>query len=159
MNLDVDIQVACTESVPANADIRRWVYAALEHRREEAEVSVRLVSEAEMSQLNLRYRGRDTSTNVLSFPADLPSELGIPLLGDIVVCPAVVAREATQQGKSLQHHWTHMLVHGSLHLLGYDHIEPDDAELMESLETSLLQSLGCPCPYAADQVTAGAAVP
>ena len=84
---------------------------------------------------------------MLSFPAELPGDVPHPLLGDIVVCAAVVAREAREQHKKPEDHWTHMLVHGSLHLLGYDHVEERDAELMESLETTILHSLGCPCPY------------
>ena len=147
VNLQVDIQRACSESTADDEDIESWIAAALEHRRHDAEVSVRLVTEEEMTALNHQYRGRDSSTNVLSFPADLPVDLEHPLLGDIVICPAVVAREAAEQGKSEQQHWAHMLVHGCLHLLGYDHIDPQDAELMESLETTILKSLGCPCPY------------
>jgi probable rRNA maturation factor len=147
MKLQVDIQRACTHAAPAGDDMRDWIKAALENQLEEAEVSLRLVDEAEMSALNLRYRDQDTSTNVLSFPADLPAELQHPLLGDIVICPVVVAREAAEQHKTSPQHWAHMLVHGSLHLLGYDHITAADAEIMESLETTILQSLGWPCPY------------
>ena len=153
MTPHIDIQVACQEPVPEHADIQRWVGAALAHRQADAEVSVRLVSEAEMTTLNQQYRGREGSTNVLSFPADLPPELELPLLGDIVICAAVVRREATEQHKELPQHWAHMLVHGSLHLLGYDHIDPAQAEIMESLETTILQALGYPCPYAAEPVT------
>jgi probable rRNA maturation factor len=147
VNLLVDIQRACTGHTPDDKDIDSWIAAALEHRRDDAEVSVRMVSEEEMSGLNNKYRSRDGSTNVLSFPADLPPELELPLLGDIVICPEVVRREAVEQDKSELQHWAHMLVHGSLHLLGYDHIETDEAEIMESLETTILQSLGFPCPY------------
>jgi len=149
----IDIQVACEEPVPEPAEIQRWVSAALAHRKAEAEVSVRLVSEVEMTTLNQQYRGREGSTNVLSFPADLPPELELPLLGDIVVCAAVVAREAREQHKQLPQHWAHMLVHGSLHLLGYDHIDAAQADIMESLETTILQALGYPCPYGSESVT------
>ena len=147
MNLQVDIQKACEEPVPDEDDIRSWIGAALEREREAAEVSVRLVSEDEMSRLNRDYRGKPGSTNVLSFRADLPGDIAHPLLGDIVVCPAVVEREAAAQHKQRRDHWTHMLVHGSLHLLGYDHEEPADAHTMEALETTIMQSLGCPDPY------------
>jgi probable rRNA maturation factor len=147
VKLQLDIQQACREAVPPENDFQNWIETALEHRLEEAEVSLRLVDEAEMNALNLQYRDQDKSTNVLSFPANLPAELQHPLLGDIVICPAVVAREAIEQHKTWQQHWTHMLVHGSLHLLGYDHMEAADAEIMETLETSILQSLGWPCPY------------
>ena len=147
MNLQVDIQTACTEPVPEDEDIRRWIEAALSPHRDEAEVSVRLVGEAEMAELNGNYRQQQKPTNVLSFSADFPPDFHHPLLGDIVVCASVVAREASEQHKTNQAHWAHMLVHGSLHLLGYDHIEAQDAEIMESMETSILLSLGCPCPY------------
>lgn len=147
MNLQIDIQRACSPSAVDDEDMENWIAAALAHRRHDAEVSVRLVTEEEMTLLNHQYRGHDSSTNVLSFPADLPADLQHPLLGDIVICTAVVAREAAEQGKSEQQHWAHMLVHGCLHLLGYDHIDPREAELMESLETTILHSLGYPCPY------------
>jgi len=149
MSIHVDIQAACTEPVPQDQDICRWVSCTINTvtDTDEAEVSVRLVAESEMGELNHQYRGKSGSTNVLSFPADLPADLQLPLLGDIVVCPAVVIREAQQQHKTTQQHWAHMLVHGSLHLLGYDHIEDDQAEQMEALEISILQSLGCPSPY------------
>ena len=147
MSLQIDIQRACSASTAGDRDIENWVAAALAHRCRDAEVSVRLVTEEEMTRLNHQYRGHDSSTNVLSFPADLPADVDHPLLGDIVICTAVVAREAAELGKSEQQHWAHMLVHGSLHLLGYDHIEAPEAELMESLETTILQSLGYPCPY------------
>jgi probable rRNA maturation factor len=147
VNLQVDIQTACSEPVPEEEDIRRWIEAALSSHREEAEVSVRLVDEAEMTGLNANYRQQQKPTNVLSFPAQLPEGVPLPLLGDIVVCAAVVAREAEEQHKPADAHWSHMLVHGSLHLLGYDHIAEDEAQIMESLETGILQTLGYPCPY------------
>lgn len=147
MKLQLDIQQACSEAVPLDNELQQWIETTLAHRLEEAEVSLRLVSETEMNALNLQYRDQDKPTNVLSFPADLPAEMQHPLLGDIVICPAVVEREALEQHKALQQHWAHMLVHGSLHLLGYDHIEAADAEVMETLETTILQSLGWPCPY------------
>jgi probable rRNA maturation factor len=147
VKLQLDIQHACADTAPAENDMHNWIEAALEHQLEEAEVSLRLVDETEMSTLNGQYRGQRKPTNVLSFPADLPAELQHPLLGDIVICPQVVAREATEQHKAWQQHWAHILIHGSLHLLGYDHIETADAETMETLETTILQSLGWPCPY------------
>jgi probable rRNA maturation factor len=146
----VDIQTACPEPVPEEEDIRRWISAALQQHRSEAEISVRLVDEPEMTTLNTRYRGKESSTNVLSFPADLPPEVEHPLLGDLVVCAAVVNREAVEQDKSATQHWAHMLIHGSLHLLGYDHMEAEEAKEMEALEATILQSLGYPCPYSGD---------
>lgn len=100
-----------------------------------------------MTTLNRDYRGKSGPTNVLSFPADLPPELALPLLGDIVVCAPVVAREAAEQGKPLAAHWAHMAVHGCLHLLGHDHVEEADAVAMETLESTILAQLGFPCPY------------
>lgn len=147
MNLVVDIQSATSDPCPDEDDIHRWVEAALQGRRDEAEVSIRLVDEAEMAELNSRYRDKAGSTNVLSFPADLPAGIDHPLLGDIVICPAVVNREALEQHKTPPQHWSHMVVHGSLHLLGYDHVEPDQAHVMETLETEILSGLGHPCPY------------
>src|SRR5690554_8049362 len=97
---------------------------------------------ATSADLNHRYRGKNSPTKVLSFPADLPPELGLPLLGDLVVCADVVAREAAEQGKTPSAHWAHMLVHGTLHLLGYDHINDAEAEVMEALETAIVTALG-----------------
>jgi probable rRNA maturation factor len=149
VKLKVDIQTACNEPVPAGEDIRRWIAAALAGRalQQRVEVSVRLVGREEMAQLNATYRGRTGATNVLSFPADLPAELAIPLLGDIVICAPVVRAEAAQQGKSESAHWAHMAVHGTLHLLGYDHIEEEEATIMEALESAILSELDFSCPY------------
>ena len=151
MNLQIDIQSESAEPVPDEDDIRRWIAAALAGQRtEDTEVSLRLVDEAEMAQLNRAWRGESGATNVLSFPSDLPSELQLPLLGDIVVCAPVVQREAREQAKALDAHWAHMLVHGTLHLLGYDHVDSDEAEAMEALESRILATLNYPCPYTGD---------
>ncbi|TDG12571.1 rRNA maturation RNase YbeY [Seongchinamella unica] len=148
MNLHLDIQCASAEPVPDEDDIRRWVLAALAgRRRSDTEVSLRLVDIAEMTTLNESYRHKTGPTNVLSFPSDLPPELELPLLGDIVICAPVVREEARQQAKALEAHWAHMTVHGTLHLLGYDHIEEAEAEAMEALETDILTALNYPCPY------------
>lgn len=149
----VDVQTASCEPVPVEEDIRSWIAAALAGRapREEVEVSVRLVDSNEMANLNATYRGKKGATNVLSFPADLPAELNVPLLGDIVICAPVVRSEALQQGKSETAHWAHMTVHGTLHLLGYDHIEEEDATIMEALESAILGKLNFACPYDARQ--------
>jgi probable rRNA maturation factor len=109
---------------------------------------VYIVDETESQELNFQYRKKNKPTNVLSFPADIPDEVGVPLLGDLVVCAPVVEREAKEQGKTLEAHWAHMLVHGTLHLLGYDHIEDDEANVMEALETRLITQLKFPAPYA-----------
>ncbi len=149
MSFQIDIEINSQSQVlPAQALIERWIAAALEAQQlQEAEVSVYIVDEAEGQELNAQYRSKDYPTNVLSFPADLPEELDIPLLGDLVVCAPVVEREAQEQGKTLEAHWAHMLVHGSLHLLGYDHIDDAEADEMEALETHIITGLGFPAPY------------
>lgn len=149
MNLCLDIQNASSGSAPpADADLERWVGAALDGRRVEAELSLRIVDEAEITELNHQYRGKNYATNVLSFPSDLPPELELPHLGDIVICAGVVEREAREQHKAPAAHWAHMVVHGTLHLLGYDHIDDDEAEAMEGLEIAILERLAFPNPYA-----------
>ncbi|MBE9537929.1 MAG: rRNA maturation RNase YbeY [Proteobacteria bacterium] len=147
MNLQVDIQKATNEPVPEEEDIRRWIRAALVDRREDTEITVRLVEHDEMAQLNRTYRGKTGATNVLSFPADLPADLALPLLGDIVICAPLVSREAAAQQKPDDAHWAHLTVHGTLHLLGYDHIEEEEATIMEARETKILAALNYPCPY------------
>jgi probable rRNA maturation factor len=142
--------VASRKGVPSPASFRRWVEAALKgaRRRKATEVAIRIVDADEGQALNLQYRGRDYATNVLSFPADLPPGLNLPLIGDLVICAPVVAREAAEQGKAPAAHWAHMTIHGTLHLLGYDHIEDAEAEAMEALETRVLAGLGIADPYA-----------
>ena len=137
--------------IPAAASFRRWVDAALRgaKRRKATELSIRIVDTAEGRALNRDYRGKDYATNVLSFEAELPSGVKLPLIGDLAICAPVVAREAAEQGKRERDHWAHLTVHGVLHLLGYDHIEDADAEVMEALETRVLADLGIADPYAA----------
>ena len=152
--MNVDVQIAAdTAGIPASDSIRDWVQRALELTGpgRDVDVSVRIVDEQEMRVLNRDYRDQDKSTNVLAFPAGdagfvPPGER--PLLGDIVVCAGVVAREAEEQGKPLHDHWSHMLVHGTLHLLGHDHVTDLEAEAMEALERRVLASLGIADPYA-----------
>lgn len=137
-----------SQHIPDTGLLESWISAALKSQHlEEAEVSLYIVDEDESQELNAQYRGKDKPTNVLSFPADIPEEVGIPLLGDLVVCAPVVEREASEQGKSLEAHWAHMLVHGCLHLLGFDHVLDDEAEAMEALETEIITGLGFPAPY------------
>ena len=144
----IDVQVAGSRSgLPAVAKLRHWARTALAGRRAAAELSIRVVDAAESQALNRRFRGKDKPTNVLSFPAELPPELGLPLLGDIVICREVVAAEAEAQGKAPDAHWAHMVIHGTLHLLGYDHQADDEAAEMETLEAELLAELGWPDPY------------
>lgn len=151
MNIDLDVQYAVNEDdgePPSPGLIRNWVEAALRGRRDEAELTVRIVAPDEIRRLNRDYRHQDKPTNVLSFPFDPPDGIDLPLLGDVVICAAVVAREAHEQGKSEQAHWAHMVIHGVLHLLGHDHIEEGEAELMEARELEILQGLGIANPYA-----------
>ncbi|MEM9760350.1 MAG: rRNA maturation RNase YbeY [Pseudomonadota bacterium] len=166
--LTLDIQRDSALDSPSDEQLQRSVSTALaatEAGTADAEISLRLVDEDEMRELNGRYRDRDYATNVLSFPAELPAVVDLPLLGDIVICAPVVQREATEQGKAQDAHWDHMLVHGVLHLLGYDHLEDGEAELMESLERRILASLGhadpyepaCATPSTAPKSAAGAA--
>jgi probable rRNA maturation factor len=152
MTAQVDVYVAVDDaSVPAADDIELWVDRAINaaQRPSGAEVSVRVVDAAEMRQLNGEFREQDKSTNVLSFPAGdiagLPAD-AMPL-GDIVVCAAVVRDEAEEQGKALADHWAHMIVHGTLHLLGFDHVDDDDAAEMEGLEAQILITYGIANPY------------
>ncbi len=145
--IDVEVNSSSTK-IPSVENIELWIRAALQSDElNQAEVSVYIVDEAESQELNAQYRGKDKPTNVLSFPADIPDEVGVPLLGDLVICAPVVEREAQEQGKTLDAHWAHMLVHGTLHLLGYDHVEDDEADVMEALETRLITQLNFPAPY------------
>lgn len=151
MAITIDIQRAHTGSyAPADEQIIQWIKACLVNNDDEIEVSIRTVDNNEMIELNTHYRQKPTTTNVLSFPADFPEELKIPLLGDIVICAEVVANEATAQDKNLDAHWAHMIIHGMLHLLGYDHIEETDALEMETLETRIMLALHYPPPYEAE---------
>ncbi len=147
----IDLQIASiSKQLPVLAEIQQWATAAVGERRDEAEISVRIVDTEEGADLNEHWRNKTGPTNVLSFPSDLPPELELPLLGDLVICAPVVERESEQQGKGLKAHWAHMVVHGTLHLLGYDHIEDQQADIMESLETQIMATLGFPDPYRDD---------
>ncbi len=140
--------------VPGHQQMVAWIQVALEtiHSKESlkdsVEISVRIVSEDESQLLNSTYRNKDKPTNVLSFATDLPDYIDSIHIGDLVVCAKVVAIEAKEQNKSLSHHWAHMLIHGLLHLLGFDHIDKIDADEMESLEVVILNQLGIDDPYA-----------
>ena len=149
----IDLQIACEQEtgLPTAEQIEQWATAAVQPQSDEVEMTVRIVDEAESHELNLNYRGKDRPTNVLSFPFECPDEVELPLLGDLVICRQVVEREAQEQDKPLMAHWAHMVVHGSLHLLGYDHIEDDEAEEMESLETQIMTGLGFVDPYLSEK--------
>jgi len=152
IRLDVVVGYALPrKGMPAAVSFRKWVAAALAGRIREADLAIRLVGAREGRALNRHYRGKDYATNVLSFPAELPEGLPkgvkLPLLGDLVLCGPVVAREAKEQGKPLAAHYAHLTVHGCLHLLGWDHEDPHEAEAMEQLEREILAGLGLPDPY------------
>ena len=149
VRLDVSVEYAIPRAgVPAAVSFRKWVAAALKGRIREADLALRIVGTKEGRALNRHYRGRDYATNVLSFPAELPEGVRLPLLGDIVLCAPVVAREAKEQKKALADHWAHLTVHGTLHLLGWDHEDAREAECMEQLEREILAELGIEDPYA-----------
>ena len=152
MTVELTLQVACkAPDLPTRAELGRWVAAALEGRRRGAELTVRIVGEAESRRLNRTWRGLDRATNVLSFsagpPDDLPPALRDEALGDLVLCAPLVRSEAREQGKETAAHWAHLVVHGTLHLLGYDHAEPASAGEMEALETGILVRLGFADPH------------
>lgn len=138
------------ESCPDDEQFQRWAAVALSvsaRFREDAEVYIRVVDEEEMQALNTQYRHQPKPTNVLSFPFEPPPEVTSNYLGDIIICAQVVDREAHTQGKPAEFHWAHMVVHGILHLLGFDHETETDAEQMERLEAQLLTGLGFSNPY------------
>jgi probable rRNA maturation factor len=145
----LDLQSASTsDRIPGKRAFATWAARALAGRRDGVELTIRVVDEAESTELNRRFRGKDAPTNVLSFPFEPPP--GVPetgLLGDLVICAPVVEREAREQGKGTEAHWAHMVVHGILHLLGYDHQADAQAAEMEDLETRILAELGFPPPY------------
>lgn len=134
--------------IPAAASIRLWAKAAVDGAK--GELTIRIVDQAESQSLNAQYRGIDKPTNVLSFPYD-HELMQAELLGDIVICAPVVLREAAQQQKSPRAHWAHMVVHGCLHILGYDHLQDEEANAMESRERSILNALGFEDPYINEQ--------
>ncbi|HEY9040779.1 MAG TPA: rRNA maturation RNase YbeY [Rheinheimera sp.] len=151
MAITLDLQLAFdAPDLPTETQFQQWLDAAVLPFQAEAEVTIRIVGNAESQQLNFDYRGKDKPTNVLSFPFQCPPGIELPLLGDLVICAPVVAQEALQQNKTLSAHWAHMVVHGCLHLLGFDHINDDDAEQMETEEVTILQQLGFTNPYLLD---------
>jgi probable rRNA maturation factor len=144
----INVQYAvAAEGLPDADAIRAWAKSALQPGREHAELSVRLVDVAEITALNRQYRGKDGATNVLSFPFDGMPGVETGLLGDVVICAPVVQAEAVQQGKNATAHWAHLVIHGVLHLQGYDHHADAEARCMEQLETRLLEQLGYPDPW------------
>lgn len=154
VRLDVSVGYAVPRAgLPSAVSFRRWVAAALEGRIREADLAIRIVDSKEGRALNRHYRGKDYATNVLSFPAEMaedvkmPKGVKMPLLGDLVLCAPVIAREAREQKKPLVAHYAHLTVHGALHLLGWNHEDEREAEAMEQLEREILAALGIGDPY------------
>ena len=149
MSIELDLQLASDElSIPDISLFLKWCSATIELFQEEAELTIRIVDEEEGLELNSMYRHKEYATNVLSFPAEMPEGiLDIPLLGDLVICAPVVVKEAVEQHKTLEAHWAHLVIHGCLHLLGFDHEQDVDAIEMEALEKELLIKQGYPDPY------------
>lgn len=152
--LDISVGYALPRAgLPAAASFRKWVTAALDGRIRQADLAIRLVDAKEGRALNRHYRGQDHATNVLSFPAEiaegvkLPKGVKMPLLGDLVLCAPVITREAREQHKALNAHYAHLTVHGALHLLGWNHDDPREADCMEALEREILAALGVADPY------------
>ena len=152
MTMAVEVQRAFnSRKIPTKTGLAKYAQATLDDRLGAAKLVIRIVDEPESQALNRQYRGIDKPTNVLSFPFEAPPHVPSRHIGDLVICAPVVEREAAEQGKPLEAHWAHMVVHGVLHLLGYDHQTDADAETMEGLEIAILGRLGFPNPYEARQ--------
>lgn len=145
--LDLQIATEQRDNLPSEQQIMQWLEIILPQFVENAEITIRIVDKKESQHLNHTYRNKDKPTNVLSFPFESPVEIDVPLLGDLVICKQVVEAEAIEQHKSLTSHWAHMIVHGCLHLLGYDHILDEEAEEMENIEIDIMAQLGFDNPY------------
>ncbi|XZG70896.1 rRNA maturation RNase YbeY [Chitinibacteraceae bacterium HSL-7] len=152
LKLALQNESSATE-LPKKSELKAWVEAALQPSVKLAEVAIRIVDADEGQTLNREYRGKDYATNVLTFTFDddMPPIAGLPLMGDLVLCAAVVEREAAEQNKALAAHYCHLVVHGTLHLQGFDHLEDDEAEEMEALETAIVTALGYDDPYKDDR--------
>ena len=147
----LDLQIASkSKQLPPLQQLKHWAAAAVGKHKSQAEISLRIVDRDEGAQLNQQWRNKAGPTNVLSFPADLPIAIQSPLLGDLVICAPVVEQEAREQNKPLEAHWAHIMIHGTLHLMGYDHIDDQQASEMESLEKNIMASLGFHDPYKDD---------
>ncbi len=146
MNLEIQ-RICQSSSIPDDSQLNAWTKLGLQESNQDSEILIRIVDENESAALNQQYRQKPGPTNVLSFPFDAPENLEINLLGDLVVCAPVIEKEARQQGKSVNDHWAHIILHGILHLQGFDHIEESDANAMEALEVKLLKTININNPY------------
>lgn len=159
MTIHIDLQIETENpALPSLEQLSLWANSAHQAKENETEVTIRIVGIEESADLNQTYRGKDGPTNVLSFPFEAPPGIDIHLLGessigDLVVCAPVVEQEAEQQNKELIAHWAHMVVHGVLHLQGYDHIEEEEALIMEGLETTIMMELDYPDPYLVQELS------
>jgi len=147
--LQLDLQIVCEQAeLPSAKLFERWVTAALDAANQSRqELTLRITDQAEIHALNRTYRGKDKPTNVLSFPFESIPGIDDDTLGDVVICKSVVESEAKEQNMPLLAHWAHIVIHGILHLCGYDHISDEEADQMESLEIKVLSDLGYPNPY------------
>ncbi len=146
--MKINLQIATQEkNIPSASLFKSWVKAALQGKKQKFEVTIRVVDEPEIIELNKKYLHKKTPTNVLAFPFQAPPGIKIPILGDIVICAPIANKEAIEQKKSIKAHWAHLTIHGILHLLGYDHSTQKDAKKMEALEIKILKKLGFPNPY------------
>lgn len=149
--IDLDLQIACEfNDLPNESQFSLWANAALKNLKPDAEMTIRISDAQESQQLNFEYRGKDKPTNVLSFEFEAPPGIDLPLIGDLIICPEIVKKESIEQEKSFHDHFAHMVIHGCLHLLGFDHIDKDEAIEMESLEKQILAGLGIDDPYRDD---------
>jgi len=144
--LEIQVATKFTE-YPKEQQFQHWMDSVLIDQTQDSEVLIRLVDVAESAELNQQYRHKTGPTNILSFPFEAPEGIAMDLLGDLVICAPLIAEEARQQNKQLDQHWAHITIHGILHLLGYDHIEDQDAEEMEALEIKILHKLNIVNPY------------
>ncbi|WP_121463468.1 rRNA maturation RNase YbeY [Arsenophonus endosymbiont of Aleurodicus dispersus] len=150
----LDLQLACSvhDKLPSENTFQHWLKTFLPIFKSKSEITIRIVDIPESQYLNMKYLGKDKPTNVLSFPFKAPHNIKLPFLGDLIICCKVVEKEAIEQQKELDAHWAHMVIHGCLHLLGYDHINDYEAEVMEIIETEIMQKLGYLDPYQHEKV-------
>ena len=143
----IDIQNVYNYHAVSEAQIQLWASATLMTAHETGQICIRIVDEAEIQQLNEQYRHKNTPTNVLSFPTNIPSQINLKILGDVIICAPIITKEAVEYGVSETAHFSHMVIHGVLHLLGHDHQEKEDTEKMQTQEIKLLSQFGFANPY------------